>query len=465
MEKKLGKGILVILLANVLNLIFNLLTNFILPRHLSVDSYSAIKTFQLYVNFVGIFSLGYIDGMYLQYGGKELKDIDNSELRTGLNTIRIFMFVESVLLLIFSLFLGDKTILAFVLTIISLNMSGYYKNLFQAVGEFKKYGRIMNLTTGLTFAVNILLIFLFKTDDYFIYLLCYVGVNTFIWLCLEYLAHKSIRSAKKAKLFSFPLFVTNVKSGILLMVGNFSSILLTSMDRWFVKLTMDSFQFAQYSFAVSLEGFLNAATTPITITLYNFFCRKNDVKTVISARKLILIFASLIISMAFPAKFVVEIYLKNYTDSLQVLFILFGAQMFFIPNKAVYVNLYKAKRKQKLYFIKLVAVIICGAILNAVFVYFLHTKEAFAYGTLLSSMIWICLSYFDFREYKIQLKEILYVLFELIIFILAGFFLNSILGFITYIIFSMAMAFLFFKNEIIKLFKSFKSPKTNVKNN
>ena len=58
MDKKLGKGIMVILLANVLNLIFSLLTNFILPKYLSVDSYSAIKAFQLYVNFVGVFSFG-----------------------------------------------------------------------------------------------------------------------------------------------------------------------------------------------------------------------------------------------------------------------------------------------------------------------------------------------------------------------------------------------------------------------
>ena len=454
MDKKLGKGILIILLANVLNLVFNILTNFILPKHLSVDSYSAIKTFQLYVSFFGIFSIGYADGMYLRYGGKELKDIDNSELRAELNTMRLFLLIESVMLIIFSIFIWDRIFFSFALTIISLNMSGCYINLFQAVGEFKKYGRIMNLTTGLTFAVNILLVFLFKTDNYFIYLLCYVGVNTFIWLCLEYLAHKSIRSATKPKLFSLPLFVTNVKSGILLMIGNFSSILLTSMDRWFVKLMMDSFQFAQYSFAVSLEGFLNAATTPITITLYNFFCRKNDVKTVISARKLILIFASLIISLAFPAKFVIEIYLNNYMDSLQVLFILFGAQIFFIPNKAVYVNLYKAKRKQKLYFIKLVAVIICGAILNGVFVYFLHIKEAFAYATLVSSFIWICLSQLDFKEYRVDMKEVLYVFIEIFAFILSGYFFSAIIGFAIYFLITVVVSFLLFKSEILKFGKS-----------
>ena len=71
----LKKGIIAILAANIINLIFNLFTNFMLPKFLSIDSYAAIKTFQLYTSYIGIFALGYSDGMYLRYGGKELAKI------------------------------------------------------------------------------------------------------------------------------------------------------------------------------------------------------------------------------------------------------------------------------------------------------------------------------------------------------------------------------------------------------
>ena len=63
----LKKGILVIFKANIISLLFNLLTSFLLPKYLTVDSYAAIKTFQLYVTYVGLFHLGYADGMYLKY--------------------------------------------------------------------------------------------------------------------------------------------------------------------------------------------------------------------------------------------------------------------------------------------------------------------------------------------------------------------------------------------------------------
>lgn len=43
---------------------------------------------------------------------------------------------------------------------------------------------------------------------------------------------------------------------------------LKQLFRW------QEFAFAQYSFAVSVENFLNLAITPVTTTLYNYFCRE-----------------------------------------------------------------------------------------------------------------------------------------------------------------------------------------------
>ena len=54
----MGKGIIVILIANILNMVFGLATGFILPKYLSVETYAIIKTFQLYLSFVGLFHMG-----------------------------------------------------------------------------------------------------------------------------------------------------------------------------------------------------------------------------------------------------------------------------------------------------------------------------------------------------------------------------------------------------------------------
>lgn len=63
-ESNLATGIVLIFIANVINLLFSIGTNLILPKFLSVESYAAIKTYQLYITYVGVLHFGFNDGMY-----------------------------------------------------------------------------------------------------------------------------------------------------------------------------------------------------------------------------------------------------------------------------------------------------------------------------------------------------------------------------------------------------------------
>lgn len=453
MGNNLKKGLIVVFSANIVNLVFNLLTNFLLPKYLSVDSYAAIKTFQLYTTYIGVFGLGAADGMYLRYGGEPLKRINRRELRTGIFSFRMLMILESIILVPLSFLLRDKIVIAFTLTILSMNMTSYFKNLYQAVGEFNRYGRILNWTTIATFGINMVLLFVLRTDEYFLYLTGYVIVDAAIWVILEYNFHAFMKRSgnlERASL-SVKLVVEDIKSGFLLMVGNFSNILLSSMDRWFVKAMMVSSQFAYYSFAVSMEGFINIAITPITTTLYNYFCNHSEKVDVIRVRRYVLLFGTVLVAAAFPAKFIIEVFLEHYIGSVYVLFFLFATQVLYVMIKGIYVNLYKAMKKQNLYFIRLVLILIIGAVLNFTFVHIYPYKEAFAMGTLVSAFIWFILCIFDFKQYRFEAREWMYISVEIAVFIACGILFSSIVGLIIYVVFTLAMMRIFMNNEIRSL--------------
>lgn len=450
MYSGLKKGLIAVFGANIINLVFNLLTNFLLPKYLSVDSYTAIKTFQLYSSYVGIFALGYADGMYLRYGGKDLSSLDTKELKMGLFSFRIMMLLESIILIPSFIFWKDKVLIGFGCTVFTANMINYFKNLYQAAGEFIQYGKILNWITIATFSANVILLFGLKTDDYFLYLICYAIIYAVIWLILEVKIHKILDATGKVRA-SVSFLWENIKAGFLLMVGNFSNILLSSMDRWFVKALMDSAQFAYYSFAVSMEGFLNVAITPITTTLYNYFCNHMEVEDVVRVRRYVLLFGTIIVASAFPAKFVIEIFLNNYIDSVKVLFILFATQIIYVMIKGVYVNLYKAAKMQNTYFVRLVFILVAGAVLNYVFVRIYPYKEAFAVGTLSTAFIWLLLCVLDFKEYKFEIREWMYVLFEVLVFIICGTCFGSVTGLLVYIAFTVVMMRLLMHHE----FKNF----------
>ena len=158
------KGLMYVLIANFINLGFNLITNFVLPKELSVESYATIKTFQLYVSYAGLFHFGFVDGMYLKYGGKNVQDIRGEDLRTNLSTLRFFEIAVTIICAFVAVVLKQEVLAFFALSILPLNLANYFKQLYQATGEFSLYGKIMNANTILIFFANMIWIFLIKTD-------------------------------------------------------------------------------------------------------------------------------------------------------------------------------------------------------------------------------------------------------------------------------------------------------------
>lgn len=461
-QKKLKRGVLQILFANMLNFIFSIGTNFLLPKSLSIASYSQIKTYQLYIIYVAILHLGYNDGMYLKFGGKSIDEIRYEELERNISTVIIFQALISVGGVLSAIIIKDTVLLMVAIAILPQNMIAYFKNFYQAIGEFKKYSQIMNLTTGLTFTINVFLIEIIKTDKYIVYLMAYVMLSIILWAMLEYSIYKDNKVKLVLSKFSWKELKDNISSGILLLFGNFSSQLLTSMDRWFVRSLMSTVAFAQYSFAVSMENFLNVAITPISVTMYNYFCTHDEDEDILNIRELVILFATGIIAIAFPVKFIMEIFLTQYMNSISVMFFLFSAQIFYIVIKSVYVNLYKARKMQKLYFLKLCSSVVIGFIFNVICYQLCHKKESFAFGTLLSAIVWFFLCQLDFKRLKYSIRHYVYIFIEVVAFLFCGLFLNSIIGCIFYLVVTFLGAFNLMSNAFRRIWNERKTIINNI---
>ena len=447
MRNRLGKGILIIFATNIINMIFSLITNFVLPKYLSYETYALIKTFQLYVSYVGLFHLGYSDGMYLHYGGKELEQIDKDKLSQSLSTMRIFQFVVSLVVGVFSLFTRNWLLLIFAFDIFSYNLMGYFKNLFQAVGEFRRYAQITNIVTIFNFVLNVTLICVLKSDNPYLYVLCYTMVDMFAWMLLELKTCRSFKIELRFIKFSSKEFIWNIRDGILLLFGNLTSILITSIDRWFTKILLTITDFAQYSFAVSVENFLNIAITPVTITLYNYLCKNPDDKEIRKLKNQITLFATALVTAFFPVKFILEVYLHKYINAARVIAFLFASQMFYVVIKSIYVNLYKARMQQKRYFIEVLVVITMGFCFNVLLFTLSKVKESFAVGTLLSSIVWFIICQIDFKDLRPNVRELFYQIVELVLFLTCAMFLKSLIGLIVYVIVTLGVSAVFMRDE------------------
>ena len=222
------KGIIYVFGANLLNLIISLFSGFVLPKYLSIETYSEIKLFQLYITYIGILHLGFSDGMYLYHGGKNLKNINFKEVLDEFKTFKLFQIIISIIAIIISIIIGNKILLLCSLVILPINIGNYLRNLYSSIGEFEKYSKFTNVNTLLIFFINILLLLIIKSDNSNIYIISYVVCYFVYWLILE-IENKKIFGKLKTKA-SKKYLKRDIKSGFFLMIGNFCNVIFTSID-------------------------------------------------------------------------------------------------------------------------------------------------------------------------------------------------------------------------------------------
>ncbi len=446
----LKKGFIYVFCANLLSLFVSIITGFILPKMLFVNTYSEIKLFQLYVAYIGILHLGFSDGMYLKYGGRNIKDLNFSSIQSEFKTFKCFQFVITIICILGSLLIKNKVIFYCCLVILPINIGNYLRNLYQAIGKFDQYAKFTNMNTFFMFFVNFFLLFIIKTQDAFLYILGYILFYFLYWFLLEKEVKKIFGKAKVK--VNTEYVKENISKGFYLMLGNFANVLFTSIDRLFVKYFLGMVQFAYYSFAVSIENLLNSVVNPISVVLFNYLCQNKEKDKIVYVKRVLLFMASLILIVIFPTKFILDLWLVKYKDSLNVLFFLFGAQFIAILIRCVHTNLYKVQNRQSQYFKIMNVIIVFSGVFNFGFYVIFRNMESFAVATFVTNLIWFWIGEFNFKEYKLEKKDYSFSFFSLLLFFICGFCFNAIIGSLLYLsgIFILSMVFM---RDVLKSIK------------
>lgn len=447
MEKKLKNGIVRVVFANLINLLVSIFNGFIIPHFLTLSSYADYKTFLLYISYLGIFHLGYVDGVYIRLGGRQLNEISKEDMSDIHNTFFIFQLFITILGIIVSLIINDFYILVAALCLLPINMQILYRLVFQATGEFDKYKKILNSQVIGVFFFNLLMV-AFKKNDAKIYAIGYLVISMLVAIYFCNGIRKMFSNTKMTVVRYILVLREYIALGFVIMLGNFMSIWITSIDRLFVKANCTKNDFAYYSFSVSMLKIINVVLGAFSVTLYSHFCEHNASDQVMKIRKLVLVIGSFAISVFFVIRYMIKLLLPNYIPSLDVIMYLISSQIFVVIINSIYLNLYKAFNQQKKYLKIMVKISIISIIANFVLGHlFMNSIISFAYATFITMIIWLVLCQMDFIDYRMQLNEWVYIIFSLLLFFVFSHF-YSILGFVGYIGTITFLSFLFHKEEV-----------------
>ena len=442
----LKKNLLKVFSANFIQTLTSILVGFIVPSILTIEGYADT----LYMTYVGVLHLGFVDGLYLKYGGKNLEKISKGKLK-GEHTLLIFMqLLMTIIFLIVALINQDMVLFLMTISILPTNLVSFHKQFYQAVGNFTKYSRIMNIYSFTYVIFNLALVFLIKSTSFEIYCLTNFICNTFALIYSEYHFYKLVHNEKQ-QLSKESL--KHIKSGFMLMSGNLAAIFLYSIDKWFVKLFFTVEDFSYYSFAVSMFNIIVVILNSVSITFYNVFAKEEKQNFVAKVKDTLLVLGAFASAAYFPLAVFLKLFLAKYTPSLTIIALSFATFPYLFIIKAIFVNLYKSRKKEKKYTKVVVAMLIVASILNALSMIIYKDIQAIAIATLLSFIIWYIVSFYDFGYLKSDLREISFLLIATSSFIICSHLSNIILGGFIYLVVIILSEVIIYRKLSIRTFK------------
>ena len=399
---------------NIIKMLVSLLVAFVLPKILTVDDYGFFKLYQFYVTYIGISHLGFCDGIYLKYGGKQVKEIDPRKISTEFTSILLFEFFISAVFIIIGIVIHDFIIISLGLVALPMIMTTFMSFVYQATGEFSRYSKILSTSYFLNFiAFGALLIL--RVELYIPYVIVAIAVEfcSFMMFLISSIKLLSLKISKP----SIQCLTKTMKLGILLTLGNIIYALFIGVDKWFIKFTLPFYDFTMYSFAGQMITVVNMVVTPISLTLYNYFCKRKDQDFEVKVKRLIVLLLMLMPVLIYCINFVIFFFLPQYAGAEDAASILIITQIFWGINTAIFVNLYKVYKQQKQYLIRMTISLGIAVILDACVMLICPGTTGYAFATLITTVIYLIINTAYFKYLKPSIKETLFIIILLAVYV------------------------------------------------
>lgn len=444
------KGIIQIFISNVIFLIFGVLNNLILPKYLSVDSYAMLKTYMLYISYASFLGFGFIEGMFLLYGGKSLEQSSEMEFGDKFKTYLGIELLVVIILLIFGIITKNTIFILSAFGIFITNIVNYFNNYSIAVAEYKLYSVINSFEKISILIFNTVLIFAIKSDNFtsYICVLLLIGI-------LESIYYVYRIKQRSQDIFKGKIKLSQVKSsismGIILMLSNVISSLFSGIDQWFIKMFMNNNAFALYAFAVSLQRLIALLITPIIRVLYNYFCKTSDNDEVAFLHDALVLWGFFILLITFPLNWFIQAWIPKYIDVLKIIPILFCSESLSGIINGIYVNLYRAKKRQNRFLSQIIIITLISILLNGILFFIYKSLISIAIATFLTRLIWKLWCEIDLRGISYALKENLAILLLSISFLMTSFLENWVMGGILYAVLFFLIATIFLRKTFTKV--------------
>lgn len=364
--QKAATGFKFTLLAQIVVLVLGLVKSLLVPKVLEISGYGYWQVYVLYSTYVGIFMLGYNDGVYLLYGKYRYEDLPFLKLRAAnkwfIGMLTAFTVVCSTLS--FLLYSNERqfAMVCVSLDIILMGIYGLLIYVLQITNQMKAYSFYSVLDKFIVLVI-ILIIFALKLNvQYSVFILIDVFSKVVVSTALIFKCRSLFWGKADNIRIGISEFANNIKIGISLMLAQLMGQLIMGIGRFFIDLFGEIDEYAHYSFGVSITNLVLVFITAVSLVLYPALKRLPDSNYGIYFDKLnkeLVLLNNYVLVLYFPAVLVVNWFVPKYSSIVGYLHILFGIVIIQAKMQLIINTYYKVLRKErKLFFANMICVII-----------------------------------------------------------------------------------------------------------
>ncbi|SHH47086.1 hypothetical protein [Clostridium grantii] len=431
------------LTSNLLSLIISTLVILIVPKLIGVQEYGYWQLYLFYSLYVGFLHFGWNDGIYLRYGGKEYKELDKGLFFSQFYMLLLLQLIIAVIMFTVSnlFFIDGNKIFIFRMTALCLlvtNVRFMLLYILQCTNRIKEYAQI-TMMDKILYCCLIIILLAIGVRQYKLMIVADL-IGRFISLVYAtYCCGDMVFRRISTFYFSFEETFENINAGIKLMFSNIASMLIIGVVRFGIEHSWDVSTFGKVSLTLSISNLMMLFINAVGIIMFPIL-RRTDGKKLpglyITMRDFLMVILLGLIIVYYPLKVVLSAWLPKYYDSLMYMSLVFPICVF-EGKMALLVNTYlKTMRKEKLMLkINSISLILSATVTFVTTILFKNLNLAIASIVILLAFRCILAEIYLSKILKISLyKDIVLELTMALIFILTGWFINSWLAVLLYVV-------------------------------
>ena len=438
--KKFAKNVVYSIIAQIISLAVSFVLTLIVPKFIDEYQYSYWQTYVLYVGYVGVLHFGLLDGLVLRYSKYDYEELDKARLRSQFIILLIFTSIMTLSATAISLTVLDypnKIIFVLVaIGIISKNIVTYSSYMFQITNRISKYVFLI-IAQRLAYGFVVAALLIFKVNDFYWYCIADL-IGDAVGFIIGAVFNRGLFLGKSIKINeAFNELKTNMASGIILMMANWSAMLMIGSAKMIIQWHWDELVFGKVSFAFSVSNIFLVFVTAISVVLFPSLQRIDPEKLPSMYKNIRNILSPLLFFMMlfyFIGCYVLELWLPKYSESLTYLGILLPIIIFSSKVSLLTNNYLKVYRKEKMMLLANVISIALGIGLFVLCAYAFNNMTALLACVVFVIMFNSVLSeIFVLKTIKVKIiKEFIIEALVTVAFILCASMLSRWIGFAVY---------------------------------